>query len=303
MRFRDYEEVINKARAGAPVRVSIAAAHDEEVLKAVKQAVELELIEPFFVGNKHEIQTIADQIGFDIGRFQIHSTVTEEESAYIAAKLADEGIVRIIMKGFINSTPFLKGVLHRDFQLKTGRIFSHLSAFEIPDFDHLYFMTDGGLNIAPNLLQKEEILSNAVQFLHQIGLETPKVALLSANERVNEKMPVTIECQKIAEQAKDGRYGSVIVEGPLPLDLAISKESLYHKGIYSEIEGDADLMLVPTIEAGNILGKAITYFAKGVMAGVVLGAKVPLILNSRSDSAKAKLASIALSVVAVNRGM
>lgn len=299
MRFRNYEEVINKAREGKPVKVSIAAAHDEEVMKAVKQAVELELIEPYFVGLDNQLNAIANQIGFDISPFAIFQASTEEENAYVAAKLANDHTVQMIMKGFINSTPFLKGVLHKDFQLKKGRIISHMSAFEIPDFDHLYYMTDGGLNIAPDLSQKEQILFNSIEFLHRIGMEKPKVALLSANERVTEKMPVTVECQKIIENSKDGRYGAVIMEGPLPLDLAISKESLYHKGLYSELEGDTDLLLVPTIEAGNILGKAITYFAKGIMAGVVLGAKVPLILNSRSDSAKAKLASIALSVVAV----
>ncbi len=302
MRFRSYEDVIIKARSKESVNVSIAAAHDEEVLKAVKQAVELELITPFFVGNKVEIVKIANQIGFDIHSYPIYATKNEEESAYIAAKLADDGSAKVIMKGFVNSTSFLKGILHKDFKLRTGRIFSHLSAFEIPGFEHLYYMTDGGLNIAPDVLQKEQILANAIAFLQQIGLKTPKVALLSANEIVNEKMPVTVECQQIVEHAKNGRYGSVIIEGPLPLDLAISKESLYHKGLYSEIEGEADLLLVPSIEAGNILGKAITYFAKGVMAGVVLGAKVPLILNSRSDTAKAKLASIALSILASDKG-
>ncbi|MFX0561461.1 bifunctional enoyl-CoA hydratase/phosphate acetyltransferase [Tepidibacillus infernus] len=302
MRFRQFEEVMTKAKNSKPVRVSIAAAHDEDVLVAVKQAVELELIEPYFVGNKVEIERITSQMGFDLQDFVVFPTNSEEESAYVAAKLANEGTTQIIMKGFINSTPFLKGVLHKDFQLKTGRILSHLSAFEIPEFNHLYYMTDGGLNIAPDLIQKEQILLNAIEFLQRLGMEKPKIALLSANERVNEKMPVTIDCYHLSQQAKKGVFGSVIMEGPLPLDLAISKESLYHKKIYSEIEGDADLLFVPNIEAGNIFGKAITYFAKGIMAGVVLGAKVPLILNSRSDSAKAKLASIALTVVSVNQG-
>lgn len=298
MRFRNYEEVINKARVGKPVKISVAAAHDEEVLKAIKRAVELEMIDPYFVGNEREVIRIADEIGFDISKFEILNTDSEEDAAFLAAKLASDGEVQIIMKGLINSTPFLKGVLHKDLNLKTGKIFSHLSAFEIPGFNHLYYMTDGGLNIAPDLEQKEQILNNSIQFLHQIGIETPKVALLSANERVNEKMPVTLECHELSIRGKDGRFGSVLIEGPLPLDLAISKDSLYHKGVNSELDGEADLLLVPTIEAGNIFGKSITYFADGVMAGVVLGAKIPLILNSRSDSAKAKLASIALAVVA-----
>lgn len=298
MRFRSFDEVIGKARQGKPIKISVAAAHDEEVLKAIKQAVELEIIKPYLVGNEKEIKKTSSQIGFDINQYSIYDTSTEEEAAFVASKLADDGITQVIMKGFINSTPFLKGVLHKDLNLKTGRIFSHLSAFEIPGYDHLYYMTDGGLNIAPDIDQKEQILQNSIEFLHKLGLKKPKVALLSANERVNEKMPVTLECQELSQRGKDGRFGSIIIEGPLPLDLAISKESLYHKGIDSEIDGDADLLLVPTIEAGNILGKSISYFAKGTMAGVVLGAKVPLILNSRSDSAKAKLASIALSAVA-----
>ncbi len=301
MRFANYEEVITKARNGKAVKVSIAAAHDEDVLSAIKRAVELELIEPFFVGKEDEIRRISSQMGFDVNPYEIIHTHIEEESAYIAAKLADEGKTQMIMKGFINSTPFLKGVLHKDFPLKTGQILSHMSAFQIPGFDRLLFMTDGGLNISPDTNQKEQILENAIEFLHLIGLEIPKVALLSANERVNNKMPVTVDCQFLAQKAKTGRFGSVVMEGPLPLDLAISKESLYHKGIDSEIDGDADLFLVPSIEAGNIFGKSITYFAKGIMAGVVLGAKVPLILNSRSDSPIAKLASIALSVVAAQR--
>lgn len=298
MRFRSFDEVIGKARQGKPIKISVAAAHDEEVLKAIKQAVELEIIKPYLVGNEKEIKKTSSQIGFDINQYSIYDTSTEEEAAFVASKLADDGITQVIMKGFINSTPFLKGVLHKDLNLKTGRIFSHLSAFEIPGYDHLYYMTDGGLNIAPDIDQKEQILQNSIEFLHKLGLKKPKVALLSANERVNEKMPVTLECQELSQRGKDGRFGSIIIEGPLPLDLAISKESLYHKGVDSEIDGDADLLLVPTIEAGNILGKSISYFAKGTMAGVVLGAKVPLILNSRSDSAKAKLASIALSAVA-----
>jgi len=301
VRFKNYEEVINKARTGQPVKISVAAAHDEEALKAIKQAVELEMIEPYFVGDEREIIRIADVIGFDIKEFEIINTDSEEEAAFQAAKLANDGEVQVIMKGFINSTPFLKGVLHKDLNLRTGRIFSHLSAFEIPGFNYLYYMTDGGLNITPDLGQKEQILSNSIEFLHQIGIETPKVALLSANERVNEKMPVTLDCHELSKRGKDGRFGSVLIEGPLPLDLAISKDSLYHKGIDSELDGEADLLLVPTIEAGNIFGKSITYFANGVMAGVVLGAKVPLVLNSRSDSAKAKLASIALAVVATKR--
>lgn len=300
MRFTNFNELFAAARNGNPVRVSLAAAHDEDAMLAVRQAVELDFIEPYFVGNEYEIRQIAEQLEFDLRDYSILPASTEEESAYLAAKLASDGTTQVIMKGFINSTPFLRGVLDKTLRLRIGRLLSHMSAFDIPGFHQLFYVTDGGLNIAPDLGQKEQILQNAIDFLHLIGIETPKVALLSANERINEKMPVTVECHTLSEMAKDGRFGSAVIEGPLPLDLAISKESLHHKGITSQLNGEADLLVVPNLETGNIFSKSITYFAKGIMAGLVLGAKVPLILNSRSDSAHAKLASIALSAVAVH---
>lgn len=300
MRFTNFNELFAVAGNGKPVRVSIAAAHDDDAMLAVRQAVELEFIEPYFVGNDYEIKKIAERIEFDLRDFPIFFAGTEDEAAFQAAKLASDGTAQVIMKGFINSTPFLRGVLDKSLNLRTGRLLSHMSAFDIPGFDHILYVTDSGLNISPDLEQKGQILRNAIDFLHLIGIEMPKVALLSANERINEKMPVTIECQKLSDLAKDGRFGKAVVEGPLPLDLAISKESLHHKGITSQINGEADLLVVPSIESGNIFSKSITYFAKGIMAGLVLGAKVPLILNSRSDSAQAKLASIALAAVAVH---
>lgn len=300
MRFANFQAVYAEAKRQNPVRVSVAAAHDVDVLTAIKQAVELGLIDPILVGDKAEIQRIAEDINFDLRDFAIYQVETEDEAAYLAAKLANEGAAKMIMKGFINSTPFLKGVLHKDFHLHSQRLLSHVAAFEIPGFSHLYFITDGGINIMPDLSQKEQIVSNAVEYLHLLGIKQPKVALLSANERVSEKMPVTLQWKRLTELATEGRFGEALIEGPLPLDLAINKESARHKGIPTKIEGDADLLVVPEIDTGNALSKSITYFAKGTMAGVVLGAKVPLILNSRSDSADAKLASIALAVVAVN---
>jgi phosphate butyryltransferase len=222
----------------------------------------------------------------------------EHEACFLAAELAANGKAKAIMKGLANSTPFLKGVLHKDLNLKMNRLISHLSAFDIPSFERIVYMTDGGLNIQPTMEQKKEIIDNAVQFLHCLGLEEPRVALLAANERINEKMPVTVEAQELTSFFQHGYTGkNFLIDGPLPLDLAISEVSLQHKGLQSKLGGKADLLIVPTIEAGNIFGKAITYFAGGTMAGIVLGAKVPLILNSRSDSARAKLASIAMAVV------
>jgi phosphate butyryltransferase len=300
MRYKSFEEVIGLGESCSPVKVSVAAAHDEDVLIAIKGAVEKGLIIPILVGDEKEIRRIANEISFSIDSFTIIPTNTDEEAAYEAAKQAHIGEAKVIMKGLLNSTPFLKGVLHKDFSLKTGRIFSHLSIFEIPGVEKLLYITDGGLNIAPDENQRAQIVVNSVEFLSSIGVRDPKVALLAANELINEKMPVTVECQNIMKLVKS-QIPDCQIEGPLPLDLAISKESLKHKGINSEVNGEADLLVVPTIEAGNIFSKGITYFAKGTMAGIVLGATVPLVLNSRSDSPKAKLSSIALAALAASR--
>jgi phosphate butyryltransferase len=301
MRFQNFQEVLELAKKNPPIPLGVAAANDKEVLLAVKEATEHQIIEPTLIGNITKITELAEKIDFDLLPFQIFAAETEAEAAYLAAKLAHQGKVQMIMKGLVNSTPFLKAVLHKDFHLKTGRIFSHLSAFEIPRNEKLVFMTDGGLNIAPDCQQKMDIIINSIDFLAQIGMDHPKIALLAANERINEKMPITTQANEIVQHLKSQILHSCIIEGPLPLDLAISKKSLLHKGLKSEINGDADLLVVPTIEAGNIFGKSITYYANGVMAGIVLGAKVPLIMNSRSDSSKAKLASIALAAIAATK--
>lgn len=300
MRYKSFEEVIGLGKMNTPVKVSVAAAHDEDVLIAIKEAVEKGLIIPILVGKEKEIRRLADKISFSIESFKLIHTNMDEEAAYEAAKQAHTGDAKAIMKGLLNSTPFLKGVLHKDFSLRTGRIFSHLSIFEIPGVESLLYITDGGLNIAPDENQRTQIVMNALDFLSGIGVANPKVALLAANELVNEKMPVTVECQNIVKAVKS-QIPDCQIEGPLPLDLAISKESLTHKGIISDVNGEADLLIVPNIEAGNIFSKGITYFAKGTMAGIVLGAKVPLVLNSRSDSPKAKLASIGLAALAASR--
>lgn len=289
---------MEEAAKRPPVKMSVAVAHDEDVLLAVKAAVELGIVEPVLIGNQERITEITRVIDLKLEKLEILHADTEEEAVFMAAKLADTGQVQVIMKGLVNSSPFLRGVLHKELNLKTGRVISHMSAFEIPHTDSLVFMTDGGINIAPSFEQKRQLIINAIEFLHCIGMKEPKVAILSANELVTDKMPVTVEAKKLAEVIQDQYKNNLIIEGPLPLDLAISFESLSHKGIESKLNGQADLLIVPTIEAGNILGKAITYYAKGTMAGIVHGAKVPLVLNSRSDSSKAKLASIALAVVA-----
>ncbi|WP_316570832.1 phosphate acyltransferase [Neobacillus sp. YIM B06451] len=297
MKYRSFSDVVEEALKRKPIRMSVAAAHDLAVLEAVKDAAGLGMIEPILIGDARQINQMAGLMDFRTEDFEVIHADTDEDASFTAAKIASEGRAQAIMKGLVNTTPFLKGVLNRELSLRTGRIFSHLSAFEIPGTEQLLFMTDGGINIAPDYVQKKQIVVNALEFLYQIGIDCPRTAILAANELVMETMPVTCEAGRLVAELKADYGKPLLLEGPLPLDLAISKESLLHKGIESELDGKADLLIVPTIEAGNIFGKAITYYAHGTMAGIVLGARVPLVLNSRSDSAKAKLASIALAVV------
>ncbi|WP_181884523.1 phosphate acyltransferase [Neobacillus piezotolerans] len=300
MRYRSFSDVVEDVRNKKPIRMSIAAAHDLAVLEAVKEAAGLGIIEPILIGDEKQIKQMSGLMDFRVEDFKVIHTDTDEQASHTAAKLASEGKVQAIMKGLVNTTPFLKGILNKELSLRTGRIFSHLSAFEIPGTGQLLFMTDGGINIAPDYCQKKQIVLNALEFLDKVGIACPRTAILAANELVMETMPVTCEAGRLVAELKAEYSKPLLIEGPLPLDLAISKESLLHKGIESSLEGRADLLIVPTIEAGNIFGKAITYYAHGTMAGIVLGARVPLVLNSRSDSAKAKLASIALAVAAAS---
>ncbi|WP_066175564.1 phosphate acyltransferase [Bacillus marinisedimentorum] len=298
MRFHNFNEVIEQAQKLPPVKISVAAAHDEDVLRAVKNAVELGLVDALLVGDPILITRLAEQMDFPPDAYKVYPAHSEEEAAFTAAKLASDGKADILMKGLVNSTPFLKGALDKRLNLKTGRIISHLSIFDIPNTDSLVFMTDGGLNIAPDFNQKKSIIWNAVDFMRIIGISDPRVAILAANELVNEKMPITVEARELANQIAAETDDGLLIEGPLPLDLAISSASLAHKKLESKLGGKADLLVMPNIEAGNISSKAITYYANGTMAGIVLGAAVPLVLNSRSDSPMAKLASIALAVIA-----
>lgn len=297
-RYTSFAEVWNSAKKSDPLPLSVVAAHDVDVLTAVHLALQSDAILPYLIGDAYSIEQLAERIGIDRDRVVVIPSHSDEESAYIAAEFAERGVVRCVMKGMLNSSVFLKGILNRDFHLRTGRLLSHLSIFEIPGFSRLLFLTDGGLNIHPNLEEKDAILMNSIDFIRDLGIEIPKVALLAANEQINEKMSVTVDTHQLSSRGRQGHFGPAIVEGPLSLDLALSKEAVEHKGIQSEINGEADLLFVPTIEVGNVLGKAITYFGNGVMAGLVLGAKVPLILTSRTDSYSAKLASIGFAMLA-----
>jgi phosphate butyryltransferase len=298
--LHNFKEVLEKARQRGRVTVSVAVAQDVEVLEAVKEAQDTGLIRPILVGNVDLIKPMIPKVGLPFDTPLVHEE-DGSQAALTAVSLVKEGKADILMKGMVNSSTFLKAVLNNEVGLRTGRLLSHLAVFEIPGEEKLAFHTDGGMNIAPTLEEKKDILINALIALKALGIDHPNVAILTANEMVNSKMPATGDAQTLVKLNEEEHFTSGIVEGPIAMDVAASKQAAEHKGITSKIAGRVDLFVVPNIEAGNLVGKTLVYYAKAKNAGIVVGATHPIVMTSRSDTAEAKLNAIALACMAVPR--
>ncbi len=297
MLIRTFAELLEAARAKGPKTVAVAAAHENEVMLAGLDAEVAGLAEVMLVGDSDQIRRIAADEGFDISRMEVLHAEQPREAAWQVMKLVSEGQADIAMKGKVETSDFLRAALDKEVGLRTGRLFTHVAAFEIPGFDRLIFISDAGVIVAPDLEQKVQIVQNAIFVAHAMNISLPRVAVLAATEVVNPKIPTTLDAANLSKMADRGQIQGGLVDGPLALDNAISPESARIKGIKSEVAGHADILIAPDIEAGNVLAKAITYFAQGKMAGVVVGARCPLILPSRSDTREAKLVSLALGVM------
>ncbi len=300
MSFENFYQVISAVKEMPPCRLCVAAAAEESVLEAVRDSRKEGLVDFVLIGHEEQIWRQAMTVSLNLQGIEIIDLADPVEATRRAVSEVSEGRADILMKGMVNSSDFLRAVLNPDGGMRRDRILSHFAIYEVPGYYRLIYMTDGGLNVSPKLEQKVEILRNAVEFLQSIGIAQPKVAVLSANEKVDPKIPSTVDAQALKEMAAEAFPGAV-VDGPTPLDIAVSFESALHKGIESPIAGKADLLLVPNIEAGNILGKAIIYFAGGRMGGLVLGASRPVILTSRNEPPMGKMASIALAAYSVVR--
>ncbi|HWR29340.1 MAG TPA: phosphate acyltransferase [Negativicutes bacterium] len=292
--LHNFAEVLMRAGKNGPVQVVVAVAQDEEALRAVKAAHDAGLADATLVGDATLIKPMLARVGLAPDTKIVHEPEVVQ-AAVRAASIVKEMPTGILMKGLINSSEFLRAVLHPECGLRTGRLLCHLAAFEVPGDEKLVFHTDGGMNIAPTLLEKKDILVSALLALEALGIKLPKVAILTANEVVNPKMPATVDALALVEMNRQGVFGPALLEGPISMDVALSREAAEHKGIKSEISGQVDLFVVPSIEAGNLLGKALIYCAKAKSAGVILGATHPVVMVSRADSADAKLNSIALA--------
>lgn len=297
MPIRTFPELLEAARAKGPKTVAVAAAHQSEVMLAGLDAEVAGLAEVILVGDGDQIRQIASNEDFDISRMEVVHAPEHHEAAWTVMKLVSDGQAEIAMKGRVETSDFLRAALSRELGLRTGRLFSHVAAFEIPGFDRLIFISDAGVIVAPDLEQKVQIVQNAIYVAHAMDINMPRVAILAATEVVNPKIPTTLDAANLSKMADRGQIKGGLVDGPLALDNAISPESVQIKGIKSEVAGHADILIAPDIEAGNVLAKAITYFAQGKMAGVVVGGRCPLILPSRSDTREAKLVSLALGVM------
>ena len=288
------DDMLKKLKGDKRVTLSVAAAHDEEVLLAIKSAVEMEIITPILIGEENKIREISKEINFDLSKFKIINKGTIEECAETAVKLVSSGEADFAMKGLLDTSVILKAVLNKEWGLRTDSLLSHVMVYEVPSYDKLLVTTDGGMNIAPDYDQKVKILKNAIEATKPLGLEHIKVACLAAKEKVNPNMQATTDARALQEAGERGEFGKdVTVEGPLAFDLAVSKEAAKVKGFKSKVSGETDIMLMPTIEVGNGIGKALTYFAGAKSAGIIMGAKAPIVLVSRADSHQSKLYSIA----------
>ncbi|MFA6863440.1 MAG: bifunctional enoyl-CoA hydratase/phosphate acetyltransferase [Dysgonamonadaceae bacterium] len=289
-------ELTEKARSKTKRKIAVAAAEDEAVLKSLKAAVNENIVIPVLVGDKSEIEKIAKSIGFDLNDIQIiHNDKGANISAQIAVSLVKNGEADILMKGFVSTGSLLKAVLDKENGLRKGQVLSHVAFFESPYYHKLLCVTDVAMNIAPDFDTKVHILNNAVEACHKIGIMNPKVAVIAAVETVNPKMEATVHAAMLKTMSDRKQISGCIVDGPLAIDNAISKEAAMHKGIVSKVAGDCDVILVPDIEAGNIFYKALNFLGGATTAAVIMGATVPIVLTSRSDSESSKMFSIALA--------
>ncbi|MHB1005097.1 MAG: bifunctional enoyl-CoA hydratase/phosphate acetyltransferase [Chloroflexota bacterium] len=299
---KSFDDILNGARALGPKTIAIAAADEREILEAAVEARRLGIAQPILVGDKVAITAIARANELSIEGMPIVHAPDAKRAAQAAVMLARDGTAEIIMRGRMDIAELMRTALDRVLGLRMGRLLSHLSVFEIPGFDRLLFVTDAGVVIEPTLEQKAQIVQNAIDTVHRLGIPRPLVAVLAALEMVNPKMPSTMDAANLAKMADRGQITGGIVDGPLALDNAISLQSAEVKGIVSPVAGRADILVAPDVESGNVLAKGITYFAHGRMAAVVVGGRVPIAAVSRADPSENKLASIGLAVLLTERG-
>lgn len=295
--MRSFEDVIKFAKERGPKIVAVACCQDKEVLIAVEMARKERIIEAILIGDIEKTKEIAKRLDINIINYQLIDIKDLEQASLKAVELVSQNKADMVMKGLVDTSIILKAVLNKKIGLRTGNVLSHVAVFDIAGYDKLFFITDAAMNLAPDVDIKRQIIENSCKVAHSLDIKNPKVAVLCAKEKVNPKMKDTIDAKELEEMCERGEIKNCIVGGPFALDNAVSIEAANHKGINHPVAGNADILLAPDIEAGNILYKSLVFFSKSKNAGVIVGAKAPIILTSRADNEETKLNSIALGVL------
>jgi phosphotransacetylase len=295
-----YEALLERCRGLAPVATAVAHPCEASALAGALQAAANKLIAPILIGPQAKIIEIAQRAGIDLGATEIIDAPHSHAAAKTAVDLVREGRAELLMKGSLHTDELLGAVVARDGGLRTGRRISHVFLMDVPGYHKVLVITDAAINIAPTLEDKVDICQNAIDLAVTLDVQRPKVAVLAAVETVNSKMPATIDAACLCKMAERGQIVGGVIDGPLAFDNAINREAAKTKGILSEVAGDPDILLAPDLEAGNILAKQLTFLGGADSAGLVLGARVPIILTSRADSVRARIASCAVAMQAAH---
>ena len=294
---KNFDDLLSRVKECKRKKVSVAVAQDGPVLEAIKAAMEQGIADAILVGDKNKIKEIADSIGMDITQFEVIHEPDVKKAALFAIQLVSSGRADMVMKGLVDTATFLRSVLNKEVGLRTGKVMSHVSVFEIEGFDRLIFLTDAAFNTYPDLKAKVQIVQNSVSVAHACGIECPKVAPVCAVEVVNPDMPATIDASLLSKMNDRGQIKGCVVDGPLALDNALSEEAAHHKGITGPVAGKADVIMLPNIETANVMYKTLTYTSNSRNGGILVGTSAPVILTSRADSFETKVNSIALAAV------
>ena len=296
-RIASLEEMIAIARRVGPARIAVAAAHDPEVLKAVEQAQHEGIVDATLIGDWGAIEAYAAQLEVDLKGIVVIHQPDPHLAARHAVGLARQGQADVVVKGQIKTSDLLGVALNREVGIRGRRLLSHVALFDLPGMDRLIYLSDSGVVVYPDVYQKLEIINNVVEVAHLFGLETPRVAILAASDTVHPKIPASIDALALSKMAEQGWVQGATVDGPLGLEVAISPRAAQLEESRSPIAGLADVLIVPNVEAGNIVAKGLLYFAKARMAGLVVGALTPIIISSRADSAETRYLSLAMAAV------
>jgi phosphate butyryltransferase len=299
--MRDFESLLKFAKEKGPKTISVACCQDKEVLVAVEMAREAGIANAILVGDIDKTKEIAQDLNLDLSNYELIHIVDLAEASLKAVELVSSKKADMVMKGLVDTAIILKAVLNKEVGLRTGNVLSHVAVFDVEGYDRLFFIADAAMNVAPDLQTKKQIIENTVVVAHALDITEPKVAVITAKEKVNPKMQDTVDARDLQEMNERGEITGCIVGGPFALDNAVSIEAARHKGIDHPVAGKADILLAPDIEAGNVLYKSLVFFARSKNAGVIVGAKAPIILTSRADSEETKLNSIALGALIADK--